>query len=157
MTINWQTKSIKIKDLIDYEHNPRNMSKIDFNNLVRSLKEDGYHQKLLVNTTNVILGGHARRRALLESGLTIDDEIEVLMPDRELSNEEFQRINIRDNLEYGKFDFDILNSHFDTNELIEWGMSEDMLTGFGAVDEEAEEKKEKDKKQKSCPHCGELL
>lgn len=125
--INWQTKKIKIKDLKDYEHNPRKMTGDDFDRLVRSLQEDGYHQRLVVNTDNVIIGGHSRKKALLKAGFKNTDEIEVLVPDRFLTEDEFDRINVKDNLPFGAWDFEILGNRFDPEQLIEWGMPGDWL------------------------------
>jgi len=120
--INWLNEKIKIKDLKEYDRNPRKMGKDEFKNLVESLQSDGYHQRLLVNQDGTIIGGHQRKKALLKAGYKESDEIEVLMPDRLLSELEFDRINIRDNLPYGSFDYDMLANLFEPQDLIEWGM-----------------------------------
>lgn len=158
MTIKWVNAKVKISDLKDYENNPRKITKEEFANLVKSLKEDGYHGRLLVNTDNVIIGGHGRRRALLKAGYTENDEIEVLMPDRLLEGEEFDRVNIRDNLVAGTWDSDKLCNLFDTTKLIEWGMPKNWLSGSATeilINDEKENAPHK--KQKVCPSCGELL
>ena len=41
------------------------------------------------------------------------------------------RVNIRDNLSFGEYDFDILVNRFDTETLVDFGMSGDLLVGFG--------------------------
>ena len=129
--LNWTSKTIQISELKEYEHNPRQISKDDFAKLVNSIKQDGYHQRIIVNQNNVIIGGHQRKKALLEAGLKESDTVEVLIPDRKLTQEELDRINIRDNLSFGEYDFDILANRFDTETLIDFGMSGDMLVGFG--------------------------
>jgi len=122
--ITWISKTIKLGDLKDYEHNPRRMSKKDFERLVNGIKQDGYHNRIRITTDNIILGGHSRRKALLSSGYSESSEIEVLCCSRDLNEKEFMRLIIRDNLPFGEYDFDILANHFDPSELIEWGMQE---------------------------------
>lgn len=127
MTIKWISEKRKLKDLKDYDKNPRKMGKEEFNKLVESLKSDGYHQRLLINTDGTIIGGHARKKALLKAGYKDSDEIDVLVPEKMLEGEDFDRINIRDNLPYGSFDFEMLANLFDPAQLIEWGMPADWL------------------------------
>lgn len=127
MSIEWKSQTWKLKDLRDYDKNPRKMDKKRFEKLVESLKTDGYHQRLLINTDGTIIGGHARKKALLKAGYKESSEIEVLVPDRLLVDEDFDRVNIRDNLPYGEFDFDILANNFVAEQLLEWGMPEDWL------------------------------
>lgn len=127
MDITWSTEKAKLADLIDYEENPRQITERDFKKLVESLEQDGYHQRIIVDIHNVVIGGHARKRALLEAGYKLTDEVEVLRPSRELTPEEFQRVNIRDNLQAGDWDFDILANHFDASLLKDWGFDEKLL------------------------------
>jgi site-specific DNA-methyltransferase (adenine-specific) len=132
--IKWNVKTLTINDLKEYAHNPRTISDKEFSKLVKSLQEDGYHQRILVNTDNVIIGGHQRKKALIKAGLSLNDTLEVLMPDRLLTVEELDRINIRDNLSFGEYDFDILRERFDEETLEEFGMSDEMLNAFN-IDE----------------------
>lgn len=127
LEIEWKTEKRKISDLKDYEHNPRRMTKDAFKNLVESIQQDGYHARIKINTDNIIIGGHSRKRALLAAGLTPDTEIEVLVPDRFIDPTQFDSINIRDNLPFGEFDFEILSNRFDVETLLKWGMPEEWL------------------------------
>ncbi len=129
--INWLSKSIKISELKEYEHNPRKIGNKEFEKLTSHIKEDGYHQRIIVNNDYTIIGGHQRKKALLASGYTEDSMIDVLIADRLLSEKELDRINVRDNLPFGEYDFDILSSRFDLETLIDFGMPGDMLIGFG--------------------------
>lgn len=151
--IDWNVKKVRLGDLKNYEYNPRTISKKQFEDLVKSIKEDGYHQRIVVNMDNTIIAGHARRNALFKAGYNLNDEIEVLYPSRELTEREFKRINIKDNLDiWGTFDMDALGNWFDTDDLISWGMDD---TPWNPLKQE--EKEEKNKKTKTCPHCGEIL
>src|SRR6185437_14364357 len=154
--IYWSEATIRIGDLQDFEHNPRRLSTKDFTRLVQSLKEDGYHQRLLVNQDNKIIGGHQRKRAFLQAGYTLDNEIPVLKPNRLLSEDEFKRINIRDNLPFGEWDMDTLANKFDTNELITWGMPAEWVFKTEEPETESEDTTQK-AKDKSCPNCGWIL
>lgn len=120
--LSWNSEKIRVNDLIDYPHNPRSMSKKDFEKLVRSIKEDGYHSRIKIDTKNVIIGGHSRRRAMLSAGYKPSDMIEVLRSSRPLSETEFKRLNIRDNISFGDYDFEILANNFEMEDLIDWGM-----------------------------------
>jgi len=71
------------------------------------------------------------KKALIAAGYKEDDVIDVLISDKLLSAEELDRINIRDNLPFGEYDFDILSDRFDLESLIDFGRSDDMLVGFG--------------------------
>lgn len=128
--LKWHTESIALNELKEYVHNPRNISKQEFLKLVKSIKEDGYHQRILVNKDYTIIGGHQRKKALIESGLNLNDQIDVLVPDRLLSEEELDRINIRDNLSFGEYDFNILFDRFNIDALTEFGIPNDMLESF---------------------------
>jgi len=129
--LNWTSKTIQISELKEYEHNPRRIGKKEFEKLVSSIKQDGYHQRIIVNQDNVIIGGHQRKKALLEAGLKETDTVEVLIPDRKLTQQELDRINIRDNLSFGEYDFEILANRFDVETLVDFGLPGDMLIGFG--------------------------
>jgi site-specific DNA-methyltransferase (adenine-specific) len=128
--LHWTSKTIQISELKEYEHNPRRIGQKEFEKLVSSIKEDGYHQRIIVNQDNVIIGGHQRKKALLEAGLKQSDTVEVLIPDRILTQKELDRINIRDNLSFGEYDFDILANRFNVETLVDFGLPGDMLVGF---------------------------
>lgn len=139
-SLTWHTEPRALKDLKPYPHNPRRISKEAFAKLKQSLQEDGYHARLVVDVDNVIVGGHQRLKAMQELGLT---EVDVLVPSRKLTPEEFDRINVRDNLPFGDFDMDILANRFDTDTLLEWGMPEEWLPKQeGVVNEPAADEDE---------------
>ena len=126
--LKWQSKTVKISDLKEYEHNPRKITDKLLEKLATHIKEDGYHQRIIVDNDHTIIGGHQRKKALYMAGYDNDTEIEVLMPNRKLSAEEVDRLNIRDNLSFGDYDFDILTDRFDMEDLVSFGMDQDLLT-----------------------------
>jgi len=151
----WIEESVKLGQLKDYDKNPRRINKKDFNRLVNDLKQDGYHRRIMVTDDNVIIGGHSRKKALIAAGYKQTDEINVLKPSRPLTEEEFKRLNIRDNLGFGDWDMDILANNFDMEDLKEWGMPDTM---FDSVTPEVEIASSENiaplPKTITCPECG---
>jgi len=129
--LEWHSRKVKLGDLKDYDHNPRHISKQAMEKLCESLREDGYHQRLIVNRDLTIIGGHQRKKALLQAGFSPETEMEVLEPSRFLTPDEVDRINIRDNLSYGAFDTDLLANRFDPQTLSDFGMPDDLLKSLG--------------------------
>lgn len=127
MNINWIEEEVKLKDLKEYDKNPRYINKEEFQRLVESLQQDGYHQRIVVDHDNTIIGGHMRKKAFKEAGFDNKDLIKVLKPERKLTDEEFRRINIRDNIGYGNWDFNILANEWDFSELLDIGFPENLL------------------------------
>lgn len=123
----WTIKEVKISDLKEYDKNPRKIKKEQLDKLTAHINEDGYHQRIIVNTDYTIIGGHQRKKALLQAGYKPSDVIEVLMPEWTLQQQELDRINVRDNLNFGEFDFDILQEQFNLEELEEFGFDKEFL------------------------------
>jgi len=132
--INWWHTTIKISELKEYKHNPRKIGDKELAKLTSHIKEDGYHQRIIVNNDYTIIGGHQRKKALLAAGYTEDSAIEVLVSNRQLTEKELDRINVRDNLPFGEYDLDILAERFELGELVDIGIPEEMLRGFGEDD-----------------------
>jgi DNA modification methylase len=135
MKIDWLTKKVKIIELTPYEKNPRRITKDAFEKLKKSIQEDGYHGRILATKDFKVIGGHQRIKALKELGFS---EVEVLIPSRELTEEEYRRILIRDNLQAGEWDFEELANSFDAQELLDWGFPENLLPSQeGVINEPA--------------------
>jgi ParB-like chromosome segregation protein Spo0J len=126
-TITWQEASIKLSQLKEYPNNPRKITKEMLDKLAAHIKEDGYHQRIIVDNDYTIIGGHQRKKALYMAGYDDETEIEVLKPSRKLTTAEIDRLNIRDNLAFGEYDFDVLTERFDLEELLSFGMDKEML------------------------------
>lgn len=125
-SIQWVSRKVKVSDLKPYEKNPRKVSKESYDNLLKSMREDGYHQRILTTKDLRVMGGHQRIKALKEIGLT---EIEILHPDRDITDEQFKRILVRDNLDYGAWDYNLLAEIMPVAELQELGFDV-ALIGF---------------------------
>lgn len=154
LDILWHSEKRKLGDLKDYERNPRVIATKQFKILLDNLKRNGYHGGITINLDNTIIGGHQRCGALKKLGYKDSDEIEVMVPDKLLSGEDFDRINIQDNLVYGDWNQEILANNFEAQQLIDWGFPEDML-GFDIDEIESEIMSDKfDDFAHACPKCG---
>lgn len=126
--IRWTEKTVSVAELRPYERNPRIISDAAYERLKASLKENGYHQRIIAQPDLRVIGGHQRFRALKELGI---DEVQVLVPSEELTEAQFRRILIQDNLPFGTFNLEMLAADFTMPELTAWGMPDEWLKGFG--------------------------
>lgn len=136
--ITWHTEKRKLSDLIEWGRNPRQLSKHDAEHIQRSLEKFGVADPLVVNTDNLIIGGHQRKRILqMIAEADPNYEVDVRIPDRTLTDEEVAELNIRLNKNSGSWDWDVLANEFEAMELLDWGFTEEELTGldFGYQEE----------------------
>lgn len=110
-----------------YEHNPRRISKKQFEKLKQSIEQDPeffeVRPLLLSDRTGqlVVVGGNQRLRA--SKALGLDKVPTILM--HGLSEEQERRIIIKDNHSYGSFDMDELANSWDMSELQDLGVEVD--------------------------------
>lgn len=150
--IKWHLETRKIKELKPHPKNPRQITKDQDRNLKASLDKFGMAEVVVINTDNTIIGGHQRVRILKSQK---QNEVECRVPERTLDEKEVDELNIRLNKNTAEWDYDVLADQWDLPDLIDYGFtpSELELGDF----EEVDEKEEKPKKNKSCPHCGQEL
>ena len=97
--------NVKIDEIIPYEDNPR-----DFSNtiepLIKSIKEFGWQQPILLDKNKVIIAGHARLEAAKKMGLK---EVPCIIAE-DLSDEKVKALRIADNktAEIASWDYDKL-------------------------------------------------
>lgn len=116
--------------------NPRSIKSHKFSKLVRSVKEFPEMLKIrpiVVNDDNVILGGNMRYKACKEAGL---EEVYVIKAS-ELTPEQQNQFVIKDNVEFGDWDVDMLANQYEKQFLMQMGMEEKQL-GFFMDDFEEE-------------------
>jgi len=113
----------KIKDLIRAEYNPRELTKEQETQLKDSLLRFGIVDPVIVNIhpdrKDIIVGGHQRTKVWESLGNDNIDTVEV-----NLTLEKEKELNVRLNKNTGQFDMDMLQEHFETDELVEWGFEE---------------------------------
>jgi ParB-like chromosome segregation protein Spo0J len=151
--IKWTEKTVKVKDLKPLERNPRRISKEAYERLKKSINENGYHQRVLATKDLRIIGGHQRLMIFQELKIK---EVPVLVPNRDLTDEQFRRLLIQDNLPFGEWDFELLSADFSIEELTDFGMPEKWL-GLGEETEPEGESTdaagEDDARIVHCPKC----
>lgn len=111
--------TVGINDLKETEHNPRQITKKEFEKLKKSLQEDPEFleaREIVVDENLTILGGHQRIKALKDMG---KKEVEVKQVIG-WSKEKKRRFVIKDNIQNGEWDMDELANHWDDLPLEEW-------------------------------------
>ena len=113
-----------IKDLKELPGNPRIIKKDQFEKLKQSIKDNADYFEarpiILSDRTGelIILAGNQRYKAAKAIGMT--EVPTILLPN--LTEEREKEIIIRDNVENGDWDMDILANEWDPAELEEWGV-----------------------------------
>jgi len=119
-----QIKYIAINKLIPLANNPRLIKDKQFKTLCKSIKENPKFFEarpiIVSNRTGkmVIIGGNQRWRAAKEIGLK---KVPVYIFNN-LTKKKEQEITIRDNVQNGEWDFDLLENEFNIQSLNEWGI-----------------------------------
>lgn len=149
-TIQWVEKVVALQELRPYEKNPRKITKEQFERLKASILADGYHSRIKATRDLRVIGGHQRLKALGAAGIR---DVAVLVPDREISDEQFQRILLTDNHNNGVFDMDMLANGFELDFLQGIGLHE--VTSIAPMDDGAPPPP--GKVVVKCPKCGECF
>ena len=112
---------LKINELKLNKENPRIIKNKRFKQLVQSIKDFPEMLELrpiVIDEENVILGGNMRTRACIEIGLK---EIPVKIA-KGLTEEQKREFIIKDNANFGDWEWDILANEWDMSSLKEWGV-----------------------------------
>lgn len=123
MEIKNKVSYININDIVLMDNNPRKISRENFERLKKSIKEnkDYFEARPIIcnNRTgqNVIIAGNQRYRAAKELKMKMIPC--VIMT---LTEEKEKEINIRDNVELGEWDYDILKTDWNVDNLEDWGV-----------------------------------
>ena len=123
--ISWRTGTRRVQDLIPYEKNPRAITEKQAAQLQKSFKKFNYVELVAINADNVIIAGHQRVATLLALGRG-NEEIEVRVPSRQLSETEFEEYLLRSNQNGGSWDIDLLRE-FNVDLMIESGFTDTEL------------------------------
>lgn len=121
--LEWHNEKRKVNDLIPFERNPRKITEDQMEYLKNSIKKFNLVDVPTIDADGTLVSGHQRTRALSLLGRG-DEEIDVRVPNRKLSKEEFKHLNIEANKLRGIFDFEILGADFSQEELLNIGFSE---------------------------------
>jgi DNA modification methylase len=128
-------KVVDIHRIKQNAENPRFIKDEKFIKLVKSIKDFPEMLKLrpiVVNSEMVVLGGNMRLKACIEAGV---NEVPILIAS-DLTEDQQKEFIIKDNIGFGEWDWDILNSEWDASDLEEWGLD---LPEYTDTEVEAEE------------------
>lgn len=154
------TIKLKIDDIKEYKNNPRiNDNAVDY--VLKSIKNYGYLNPILIDKNNIIISGHTRYKALLKLGVK---EVEVVRVE-DLTDKQIKAFRIADN-KVAEI------SSWDNFKLVEElrGLEENIrqeLKGFNFEyndednivinDEDFISNEKVKKKEIICPYCGEEI
>lgn len=121
--------------------NPRLIKNNKFRALVKSLRDDPEMMQLreLIaydpgdGTPYVIIGGNMRYHALKDIGEKTAP-VKLLPPETPV--EKLQAYTIKDNNNYGEWDFDMLANEWDISDLMDWGVDVPEISVPNDLDEE---------------------
>jgi hypothetical protein len=128
-------ENINIKEIKPNSNNPRVIKDYKFKKLVRSIQnfpEMLDLRPIVVNEDKVVLGGNMRLRACQEAGL---EEVPIIIA-KDLNEAKQKEFVVKDNLNYGEWDWDMLANEFDLMELDTYGLDLNP-TLFNDKDEES--------------------
>ena len=94
--------------------------------LTKSLERFGLVEIPAIDIDNVLVAGHQRMKVMQLLGRG-EEEIDVRIPNRKLTEQEFKEYNVRSNKNTGMWDDELLASLFDEQELRDIGFSEQEL------------------------------
>lgn len=150
----WHVEKRKVADLKPHPDNARIFTEKGMQDLKRSINSIGMAQPINITPDGVVLSGHARLMALQEKGV---EEVDVYIPNRELTEKEQQEVLIRMNANIaGIFDWDKAANIFEMDDLTDWGCE---IPDINVKDEKADEDNEFKDVEKTlcrCPACGHI-
>jgi DNA modification methylase len=109
--LEWHNARRRLRELVPYEFNPRILDEDGYVRLKASLEFFGLAEVPAVNLDNIVLAGHQRLRILLDLGHG-EEEIDIRMPNRLLTEAEVKRYNVTSNVGAGKWDYESLLANF---------------------------------------------
>ena len=155
-----QVQYRKLAELKELPGNPRIIKKDQFEKLKKSLQDnqDYFEARpiILSNRTGelVILAGNQRYKAAKAIGMT---EVPTILLEG-LTEQREKEIIIRDNVENGDWDMDILANEWEADALKSWGVEGvqkwDEVDFENFLQDTAEKEEDKNKKEVVCPNCG---
>lgn len=109
-----QFNYIAVNNLLDYENNPRN-NDAAVEAVANSIKEFGFKVPIVIDSNNIIVAGHTRKKAALKLGL---EEVPCIIAD-DLTEEQIKAFRLADNKtsELAEWDFEKLEEELKAIEL----------------------------------------
>jgi len=112
---------MKINLIKPNPNNPRIIKDDKFKKLVQSIKDFPQMLELrpiVIDENNIVLGGNMRLKACQELGLKDVPTIYA----KDLTEDQKKEFIIKDNVDFGEWNWDDLANSWDTEQLTEWGL-----------------------------------
>jgi DNA modification methylase len=135
--LTWYTVRRRVDDLIPFKGNPRKLDVQQETALIKSLKRFDLAEIPVCDLDNTILAGHARLRIMQILGRG-QEEIDIRIPSRKLSDEERKAYLLTSNAVRGSWDYDLLRE-FDTELILDIGFNHEELQHLWEADLEVED------------------
>ncbi len=126
--LQWHNEKRKVKNLIPYEKNPRRISPEQIENLKKSLKKFDLVEIPAIDTNNKVIAGHQRLMVLQLLGRG-DEMIDVRIPNRKLTEKEFNQYLLISNRVGGEWEWEKLKE-FDIEMLMNTGFDDSDLSNI---------------------------
>ena len=140
MTKKVEHLELPIAEIIPNPDNPRFINETNFEKLKKSVTDFKVMLKLrpiVVDENNMILGGNMRYKALEATGAKKASVIKA----EGLTKREKEEFIIKDNIESGQWDWDIIANEWEEEKLLDWGLDlpGTLFTEDGEVDDDGYE------------------
>ena len=115
---------MKLSEIKPNPSNPRLIKDDKFKKLVQSLREFPQMMELrpiIIDEKNIIQGGNMRYKALMEIGFA-DIPDSWVKQGKDLTEEQWREFVIKDNLGFGEWDWDVLSTDWNSQQLVDWGL-----------------------------------
>jgi ParB-like chromosome segregation protein Spo0J len=155
----WTTEKRTVNALVPLPVNPRKLTDKQRRDLEASLVKFNLVEIPAINRDSTIIAGHQRIKILVALGRG-DEEIDVRVPSRLLTDAEVMEYNIRSNVNVGEWSLESLKENFDLAELLAWGFDHDDFRELGLEIPEfsptsVDDQPRLDQKNSViCPECG---
>lgn len=157
--LTWRTENRRICDLVPNIKNPRVMSPKQVTDLKKSLQKFDLVELPVVDTDNKVIAGHQRLMVLKLLGRETET-IPVRVPNRKLTQKEYDQYLLGSNRIHGDWDWQALADNFDIDTLLASGFDDtDMAHIFDDLeveDDEFDVEKELAKIKKPITKPGEM-
>lgn len=160
VTLEWHTEKRVVDELIPHDNNPRTMSEKQIADLKKSLKKFNLVEVPACDVDGRVIAGHQRLKILQMLGRG-EEEIDVRVPNRPLTTEEYEQYMLTSNAVHGDFDFEKLKS-FEMDLLLDIGFDADELNAIWAEhlnvkEDDFDEEKELEEIKEPKTKLGDLI
>lgn len=119
--LTWRTEKRKFSELLPYKYNPRILTEKRKEILMNSIDKFGFVEIPAINLDNTLLAGHQRTVAMIALGRG-DEEVDVRIPNRMLTEQEVKEYNVQSNVSIGYWDQEMLENLFSDLDLAKIGL-----------------------------------